>query len=58
MRIYFAGQWHDRDQKIEVRDAYDQSLVDTVPQASAAGPHDNRSSVATALRRRSADRRQ
>jgi glyceraldehyde-3-phosphate dehydrogenase (NADP+) len=36
MRIFFAGQWHDRDQKIEVRNPYDGSVVDTVPQATAA----------------------
>jgi acyl-CoA reductase-like NAD-dependent aldehyde dehydrogenase len=36
MRIYFAGQWHDRDQKIEVRNPYDATIVDTVPQATAS----------------------
>jgi len=36
MRIFFAGQWHDRERKIEVRNPYDATLVDTVPQASAA----------------------
>jgi glyceraldehyde-3-phosphate dehydrogenase (NADP+) len=36
MKMFFAGQWHDRDAKIEVRHPYDDSLVDTVPQASAA----------------------
>jgi acyl-CoA reductase-like NAD-dependent aldehyde dehydrogenase len=36
MRIFFAGKWHDRDQKIEVRSPYDGSVVDTVPQATAA----------------------
>src|SRR5438093_5064454 len=36
MRIYYAGKWHDRDQKIEVRNPYDGTLVDTVPQATAA----------------------
>jgi len=35
MRIFFAGKWHDRDQKIEVRNPYDSTLVDTVPQANA-----------------------
>lgn len=34
MRIFFAGQWHDRDRKIEVRNPYDATLVDTVPQAT------------------------
>src|SRR5690348_1152707 len=36
MRIFYAGKWHDRDQKIEVRNPYDGSIVDTVPQASQA----------------------
>ncbi len=36
MLLYFRGQWHDRDRKIEVRHPYDDSLVDTVPQASLA----------------------
>jgi acyl-CoA reductase-like NAD-dependent aldehyde dehydrogenase len=36
MRIFFAGQWHDRDQKIEVKNPYDGSVVDTVPAATAA----------------------
>src|SRR4029079_9075641 len=35
MRIFFAGQWQDRDQKIEVRNPYDATIVDTVPQATA-----------------------
>src|SRR5262245_1852342 len=34
MRIFYAGQWRDRDQKIEVRNPYDGSVVDTVPQAT------------------------
>jgi acyl-CoA reductase-like NAD-dependent aldehyde dehydrogenase len=36
MRIFFAGQWHDRDQKIEVKNPYDGSVVDSVPMATAA----------------------
>jgi glyceraldehyde-3-phosphate dehydrogenase (NADP+) len=36
MRMYFAGGWHDRDQKIEVKNPFDGSVVDTVPQAVAA----------------------
>jgi glyceraldehyde-3-phosphate dehydrogenase (NADP+) len=35
MRIFFAGQWQDRDQKIDVRNPYDATIVDTVPQATA-----------------------
>jgi acyl-CoA reductase-like NAD-dependent aldehyde dehydrogenase len=36
MRLFFAGQWHDRDSKIDVRNPYDGSVVDTVPQATTA----------------------
>ena len=36
MKLFFAGQWHDRPSKIEVRHPYDGSLVDTVPRATAA----------------------
>jgi acyl-CoA reductase-like NAD-dependent aldehyde dehydrogenase len=36
MRIFFSAQWHDRDRKIEVRNPYDGSVVDTVPQATPA----------------------
>lgn len=36
MLLYFRGQWHNSDRQIEVRHPYDDSLVDTVPQASAA----------------------
>ncbi len=36
MRIFFAGQWQDRDQKIEVRNPFDATIVDTVPQATAS----------------------
>ena len=31
MRIFFDGQWQDRDQKIEVRNPYDATLVPNVP---------------------------
>ena len=33
MKMYVAGQWIDKDQKIEVRNSYDNSLIDTVPRA-------------------------
>ena len=33
MKMYVAGQWIDRPQKIEVRNPYDNSVVDTVPRA-------------------------
>ena len=36
MKMLLAGAWVDRDHKIEVRDPFDNSLVDTVPRASAA----------------------
>src|SRR5262245_9101312 len=36
MRIFFAGEWHDREQKIEVRSPFSGSVVDTVPQVTAA----------------------
>jgi glyceraldehyde-3-phosphate dehydrogenase (NADP+) len=46
MRIFFAGQWHDRDAKIEVRHPFDGLVVDTVPQAS---PADVESAIAGAV---------
>jgi acyl-CoA reductase-like NAD-dependent aldehyde dehydrogenase len=33
MKMYVAGQWTDKPQRIEVRNSYDDSLVDTVPRA-------------------------
>jgi acyl-CoA reductase-like NAD-dependent aldehyde dehydrogenase len=33
MKMYVAGQWIDRPQKIEVRNPYDNSVIDTVPRA-------------------------
>lgn len=33
MRIFLAGKWVDKAQKIEVRNPYDNSVVDTVPRA-------------------------
>lgn len=35
MKMFINGEWIDRDQKIEVLNPYDGSLVDTVPKASA-----------------------
>src|SRR5947199_10256265 len=35
MKMYVAGQWLDKAQKIEVRNSYDESLIDTVPRADA-----------------------
>ena len=36
MKMLLDGKWVDRDDKIEVRDPFDNSLVDTVPSASLA----------------------
>jgi acyl-CoA reductase-like NAD-dependent aldehyde dehydrogenase len=33
MKMYVAGQWIDKPQKIEVRNPYDDSVIDTVPRA-------------------------
>jgi glyceraldehyde-3-phosphate dehydrogenase (NADP+) len=46
MRLYFAGQWHDRERKLEVRHPYDGSLVDTVPLAM---PDDVEAALAAAV---------
>ena len=35
MKMLLAGEWVDREQKIEVRDPYDDSFIDSVPAASA-----------------------
>lgn len=35
MKMLLAGQWVDRSETIDVRDPYDDSVVDTVPRASA-----------------------
>lgn len=34
MRMYVRGQWVDRPQKIEVRNPFDGTVIDTVPRAS------------------------
>ena len=36
MKMYVAGQWLDKDEKIEVRNSYDRSVIDTVPRADRA----------------------
>ena len=36
MKMLLAGQWVDRDKPIDVRDPFDNSLIDTVPRATAA----------------------
>jgi acyl-CoA reductase-like NAD-dependent aldehyde dehydrogenase len=35
MKMYIAGQWIDKPQRIEVRNSYDNSLIDTVPRGDA-----------------------
>jgi acyl-CoA reductase-like NAD-dependent aldehyde dehydrogenase len=35
MKMYVAGQWIDKPERIDVRNSYDNSLVDTVPRADA-----------------------
>ncbi|MBN2199980.1 MAG: aldehyde dehydrogenase family protein [Candidatus Aminicenantes bacterium] len=36
MKMLLGGQWVEREKKIEVRDPFDDSLIDTVPRADAA----------------------
>ena len=36
MKMLLAGQWVDRDKTIEVRDPFDNAVIDTVPRATAA----------------------
>ena len=36
MKMYINGSWVDRDEKMPVLNPFDQSLIDTVPLASAA----------------------
>lgn len=35
MKMFLRGEWVDRPQQVEVRNPYDRSLIDTVPQATA-----------------------
>jgi len=35
MKMLLAGQWVDRDSTIDIRDPYDDALIDTVPTATA-----------------------
>src|SRR2546421_680651 len=35
MKMYVAGQWLDKAQTIEVRNSYDNAVIDTVPRADA-----------------------
>jgi glyceraldehyde-3-phosphate dehydrogenase (NADP+) len=36
MKMLLAGKWVDKSEKIEVRDPFDNSIIDTVPQGTAA----------------------
>jgi glyceraldehyde-3-phosphate dehydrogenase (NADP+) len=36
MRMFVAGEWIDKPKKIEVRNSYDNSIVDTVPKGEAS----------------------
>jgi len=36
MKMYVGGQWIDKPQKLEVRNPYDNSVIDTVPRADLA----------------------
>lgn len=47
MKMYVGEEWVDRDEKIDVRNPFDGSLVDTVPKA---GPDDVEKALATAVR--------
>jgi glyceraldehyde-3-phosphate dehydrogenase (NADP+) len=47
MKAFFAGNWLDRDTKIEVRHPFDNHVVDTVPQLD---PADVDAAIAGALR--------
>ncbi|MBI3062302.1 MAG: hypothetical protein HYY83_10055, partial [Deltaproteobacteria bacterium] len=35
MKIFLAGDWVDKSKKIEVKNPFDQSVIDTVPKADA-----------------------
>ena len=47
MKFYLAGSWQDRDQKIEVTNPFDGSVIDTVP---VANPDDVESALAAAVK--------
>ena len=36
MKMFVAGNWCDKAEKLEVRNPFDQSIVDAVPKADAA----------------------
>ena len=47
MRMYIGGEWVDKDQKTQVVNPYDNSVIDTVP---AADLEDVESAIASAVR--------
>jgi len=47
MRMLLAGEWVDRDRKIDVQDPFDSSVIDTVPHGTAA---DVETALAAAVR--------
>jgi len=40
MKIFLAGEWVDKSKKIEVRNPYDNSVIDTVPKDLAGSGAD------------------
>ena len=48
MKMLINGKWVDRKEKIEVRDPWDDTVVDTVPSASA---EDVETALASAAKR-------
>jgi acyl-CoA reductase-like NAD-dependent aldehyde dehydrogenase len=47
MKFYLAGQWVDRDEKIQVYNPFNQEVVDTVPKAT---PDDVEAALAAAAK--------
>ena len=45
MKMHIGGQWLDKDEKIEVQNPYDGSVIDTVPKST---PDDVSKAIATA----------
>ena len=50
MKMYLNGNWVDRDEKMPVRNPFDQSELDTVPRGTA---EDVNTAVTSAVRGRS-----
>ena len=47
MKMFIAGEWVDRDEKMDVQNPFDGSVIDTVPRASV---EDVDAAVASAVR--------